>query len=362
MATVKAFTWIASREGSAVVETAVLLIMFALAVSNLAQTSPTFDEQGFITRGLGYVRGENQHMRVGHPLGLNALNAALLRTDESVQLPTSDPAWQLPNFHRPSELFMWEIGNDVAHVMFLARLPTVWLGLLLAALAGRWARQLTKNGRAALLALALVAFDPNILAHMRLAATDFGLTAFAFLAGYGLWLFWQRPSWSRALFAGITFGLLQNTKFTAGLFVPLFALVIIAVFGFRISDFGFRRTSSEIRNLLMLAVAYVLVAPFTLWATYGFQVGALPVDLPTLPQLGGLTLPLSHHLEQLLDIGGRLQKSTPAFLAGNYSDSGWWYYFPGGLPAQNPLAYAAAARLGHCTIFTIDDLRFTIDD
>jgi hypothetical protein len=270
-------------------KTAVLLLFFTLALTSLGSLGPTFDEQGFLVRGLGYLRGENQHMRVGHPLGLNALNAALLAGDPSVRLPTDDPSWQQNSFHRPAELFLWEIGNDVARTMFLARLPTIWLGLLLAALAGRWAWQLTRKRWAALLALGLVALDPNILAHTRLTTTDLGLTFFAFLAGYGLWWFWQRPSWSRALFAGIAFGLLQNTKFTAGLFVPLFALIIVANFGFRISDLGLRNTlrnpKSEIRNLLMLIVAYVLIAPLTLWAAYGFQVGTLPDSLPTLSQL-----------------------------------------------------------------------------
>ena len=311
-----------------------LLLMFTLAVTSLQTLGPTFDEQGFLVRGLGYLRGENQHMRVGHPLGLNALNAALLVGDPAVRLPTDDPSWQQNSFHRPAELFLWEIGNDVARTMFLARLPTIWLGLLLAALAGRWAWQLTRKRWAALLVLGLVAFDPNILAHTRLTTTDLGLTFFAFLAGYGLWWFWQRPSWSRALFAGIAFGLLQNTKFTAGLFVPLFALIILATCGLRIAECGVRNT---VRNLLMLVVAYVFVAPLTLWAAYGFQVGTLPDNLPTLPQLGGLTLPLSHHLEQLLDIGGRLQKSTPAFLLGSYSDSGWWYYFPVAFLLKTPL-------------------------
>jgi hypothetical protein len=113
--------------------TAVFLFMFAFSAASLTSNSPTFDEQGFITCGLGYLRGENRHMRVGHPLGLNALNAALLVGDETIRLPVDDPSWQKPNFHRPSELFMWEMGNDVARVTFLARLPTVWLGLLLAA-------------------------------------------------------------------------------------------------------------------------------------------------------------------------------------------------------------------------------------
>lgn len=319
-------------------ETAVFLILFTLSITSLRHLSPTFDEQGFITRGLGYLRGENSRMRVGHPLGLNALSAALLVADDSVQLPLDDPSWNLPNFHRPSELFMWEIGNDVKYVIFLARLPTIWLGLLLTAVIGRWTWEITRKRWAVWLALGLAAFDPNLLAHMRLATTDFGLTAFAFLAGFMLWRFWQRPSWRRAIWAGVAFGLLQNTKFTAGLFVPLFAAVILLYAAYwlrsRPKDLPWLSRQSPI---LMLVVAYPVAAFLALWAAYGFQVGTLPDNLPILPQLAGQTLPLSHHLEQLLDIGGRLQKSTPAFLAGGYSDSGWWFYFPVAFLLKTPL-------------------------
>ncbi|MCB8976423.1 MAG: phospholipid carrier-dependent glycosyltransferase [Ardenticatenaceae bacterium] len=277
-------------------------------------------------------------MRVGHPLGLNALNASLLVTDETVHLPVDDPSWELTNFHRPSELFLWEIGNDVGHVMFLARLPTVWLGLFLVAIVGRWAFELTRNQFAAFVAILLVGLDPNLLANGRLATTDFGLATFAFLAGFLLWRFGKRPSWSRAVWAGIGFGLLQNTKFTAGLFVPLFALVLLL---FVVNWYQQSSPKPPILSwnspLVMLLVAYPLAAFLTLWAAYGFQIGTLPDNLPTLPQLSGLTLPLSHHLEQLLDIGGRLQKSTPAFLAGSYSDSGWWYYFPVTFLLKTPL-------------------------
>ena len=154
--------------------------MFALSVSSMKGDAPTFDEQGFLVRGLAYLRGEanggNRHMRVGHPLGLNALNAALLVNDPTVRLPSDDPSWQATSFHRPAELFLWEIGNDVAHVMFLARLPTIWLGLLLAAVGGRWAAEMTRQRRnegmgraspavAGIVTLLLLAFDPNIMAH-----------------------------------------------------------------------------------------------------------------------------------------------------------------------------------------------------
>ena len=324
----------------------ILLLMFGLAVHSLMQKSPTFDEQGYITRGLGYLRGENRHMRIGHPLGLNALNAIFLVGDESVRLPTDDPSWQGTSFHRPSELFLWEIGNDVAHIMFLARLPTVFLGLLLAALAGRWAREIGgKRPAVGLFALLLLALDPNILAHTRLTTTDLGLAAAALLAGYLLWRYFQEPSWRRAVLAGVGFGLLQNTKFTAGLFVPLFALVI--VIGFLV----YLRSQTDQHHSLItnhysllarrvalpLVVAFPLAAFLTLWAAYGFDIGTLPQSLPTFSQLGGRTLPLAHHLEQLLDIGGRLQVSTPAFLLGSYSDSGWWYYFPVTFLVKTPL-------------------------
>jgi hypothetical protein len=46
---------------------------------------------------------------------------------------------------------------------------------------------------------------------------------------------------------------------------------------------------------------------------------------------------LSHHIEQLLDLGGRLQKVTPSFLLGDYSDNGWWYYFPVAFIFKTPL-------------------------
>lgn len=323
-------------------KTAVILLMFALAFTSIQNKSPTFDEQGYITRGVGYLRGENRHMRIGHPLGLNALNGIFLAFDQQVDLPIDDPSWQETSFHRPSELFMWEIGNDVRRVMLLGRLPTIFLGLLLAALTGRWAWRLTGSYISGLLALTLVAFDPNILAHMRLTTTDFGFAVAALLAGFTLWRFWQKPSWASAILAGVAFGLLQSTKFTAGLFALLFILMTLAaLFAYRkdIDDSDAQQESQGIswRPLLYLLFGFPLAAFITLWATYGFQIGILPDDLPTFPQLGGLTLPLSHHVEQLLDLGGRIQKATPSFLLGDYSDDGWWYYFPVALIFKTPL-------------------------
>lgn len=321
-------------------QTAVLLTLFALSLLSVRHKTATFDEQSYITRGLAYLRGENRHMRVGHPLGLNALNALLLVDDETVRLPADDPSWSLPSFHRPSELFMWEIGNDATRIIWLGRVPTMWLLMLLVSAVARWTYELTQNRKAAVLAMALVAFDPNLLAHGRLATTDLGLALGALLAGWLLWRYWKRPSFKAIALAAVGFAILQNTKFTAGLFVPLFAFVILVglIYQRNIVKSQTRRLSpSPFRPLLVQLALFPIVAFFVLWSMYGFQIGTMPDSLPTLPQLGGYTLPLAHHLEQLLDIGGRLTKSTPAYLLGHYSDSGWWYYFPVAFALKTPL-------------------------
>lgn len=328
--------------------------MFGLAVASMKGDSPTFDEQGFLVRGLAYLRGEanggNRHIRVGHPLGLNALNAALLVSDASVRLPSDDPSWQGTSFHRPAELFLWEIGNDVEHIMFLARVPTLWLGLLLAAIGARWAAEMaagwgkdqrTRQNRAAfagLVTLTLLAFDPNILAHMRFVTTDLGLAAAAALAGYTLWRFVRAPSWATAATAGAGLGLLLNTKFTALLFLPLFGIIILlgAVRIWRQSP-DERSARSGAAYLGGAFVVYPLIAFIVLWLGYGLQTGPIRAPLPIAGQLGGVPIPLSDYLDQLLDIGNRLEVSTPSFLLGQYSDSGWWYYFPVAFLLKTPL-------------------------
>ena len=351
------------------VKTAILLAMFGLALTSMRAESPTFDEQGFLVRGLAYLRGEerggHRGLRVGHPLGLNALNASLLVNDPTVVLPSADPSWRETSFHRPAELFLWEIGNDVEHIMFLARLPTLWLGLLMAAIAGRWAAEIVhlrnrdaNRSRATvfagLIGLVLLAFDPNVLAHMRLVTTDLGLAAAATIAGFALWHYFQRPSIARAAVGGIGLGLLLNTKFTALLFLPLFGLVALlgVVLSRRNRSFGTRALPISLAWKSLMV--YVVLGFLALWIGNGVQTGQLSSSLPFVGSLGGADVPLSDYLDQLLDIGNRLEVSTPSFLLGRYSDSGWWFYFPVAFLAKTPLP--TLLLLASALIFSLREL------
>lgn len=314
-------------------QTAALLLLYGLAVHSLIDKSPTFDEQSYIMRGLGCLRGAGCHMRVGHPLGLNALTASLLVFDESVNLPTDDPSWALGDFHRPAELFLWEIGNDVETIMLRARMPTVWLTMLLVAVAGRWLREATCWRLVAICGVLLLALDPNLLANGRLTTTDLGVTAGGLLASYGLWRFVRWPTWANSLFFGVTLGLLANTKYTAGLFVPFFALVLLS--GFLMQWRVSRRV--PVRYALTLLMGTPLAAFVTLWAAYGFDISVVPESVPSMRFLAGRTLPLGQFLTQLAEINDRAGRATPAYLLGNYSDTGWWGYFPVAFALKTPL-------------------------
>ena len=110
--------------------------------------------------------------------------------------------------------------------LFLARLPSLLLGLLLGVLVWRWARELFGD-RAGALALFLYTFCPNVNAHSHLVTTDIGTTLAMFAATYAFWRYTTQPSRGRLLIAAAAFGLAQLTKVTALFLGPIFVLILL---------------------------------------------------------------------------------------------------------------------------------------
>jgi hypothetical protein len=323
-----------------------LCLMFALQVTSVRLKSPTYDEPGHITRGYAYVALGDTHIRVGTPVLLNALDALPLLALSELRLPVDNPSWQGTNFHPISEQFMWEVNDNADQITFLARVPTMLIALLLATFCYRWARDLY-GPWGGLLSLALCALDPNLLAHGRLATTDLGVTAFSFIALYWLWRLLRRPSWGSLLAAGAAFGLAQASKFSALLLGPICALLFLVrllrpepfVFPVTLRRFlvGDRERQPWPRRLAGLIVTGLLllaVAGLVLWGVYRFELR--PVE--------GLTawpVPAATHVEQLLDISGRLQgegeRAVTAFLMGDLYTGGRLAYFPVVLALKTPI-------------------------
>ena len=110
-------------------------------------------------------------------------------------------------------------------VVYAARVPIMLLSLLLGAVVFRWASDLA-GPWAGLMALGLYTFDPNIVAHSSVAATDLGAAAFITFASYAFWRALRRPTRAqRDVWAGVTLGLAQAAKISALMLVPLFIVL-----------------------------------------------------------------------------------------------------------------------------------------
>jgi hypothetical protein len=321
-------------------------ILFSLQVMSARLKSPTYDEQGYIARGYAYVKLGDLHIRIGTPILLNALSALPLLSMRDVRLPTDAPSWQGTDFHPIGTRFMWHVNDNAEQILFMARVPTMMLALLLAVFVYRWARDLF-GPWGGLLALVLCVFDPNLIAHGRLATTDLGATALLFIATYWAWRLLRRPTWGHLVATGFFFGLAQASKFSALLFGPIFALLFLwrafAPQSFVLPvlphllvayDGARQRWWSKLVGLAVAGAIVVLIASLTLWAVYGFEFG--PLD--------GITswpVPAPSHFEQLFDISGRLAgedgRRAQGFLMGELYDGGRWTYFPVAVVLKTPL-------------------------
>jgi hypothetical protein len=320
----------------------IMLLFFYLALSSLHDDSPTMDEQNHVARGLAFLRTGDPRLSLEHPPLVNSLSALPLLTMPEIRLPVDDVSWtQREGWYRFAELLFWEYNHDVTRMIFLARLPIVFLTLGLALVGYRFANELW--GRpAGLFAFPLMLLDPNILAHGRYSTTDLGATAMLLLATWLLWRAWRCPSWCarRIVAAGIGLGLAFGSKLSALVFVPVFVLLaFLPLYEMGAHFPGWRRVAQ-----LLLAG---LVSLPVLWLIFGLQWGPLTFASPAqnggglaalLAPLQGTPAPMPTFwagIEQILLVSG---SSRPSFLLGQTSTGGFPAYFLVAFLVKTPLA------------------------
>jgi len=334
---------------------AALLLFFFLAVNSLVGDSPTMDEQNHIARGLAFLRTGDPRLSLEHPPLINALSALPLLTMPELRLPTDHASWERrEGWYEFADLFLWQYNHDVGRIVFLARLPVVFLLMGLALTGYRYARALW-GAAAGLPALCLLLFEPNLLAHGRYATTDMGGTLFTFLATALLWRLWQEPerwNWRRWAWAALAVGLAVGSKMTALGFVPIWVVLALLPL-YPVGGRG--RVWPAGRRLAQLAAAG-LVALVVLWAIYGFQWGNFLFISPALQPLNTAAGPMPTFwagVEQIARLGGAGRAQS--FLLGRFSDSGFVAYFPVAFAVKTPLVLLAAIPLA--AVWLLGDAR-----
>lgn len=325
--------WARDRLWLRVLVVAGLLLFFVLAADTARQKSPTNDEPTHLARAIaiwqtGDLRLQYEHTPLSHRMiGLMLLGEPTIPRIEQL------PGWEAGDRPVLAEALFWGSRLDVERVVFLGRLGTIWLALLGGAVALCWTMMAVRDllgrgtrtntdergrlplawlreggGFPVLTVATLFAFSPNFLASAALATTDMAAAVTYLASLFCWWCYWQRPSRSRWLAAGICLGLALAAKLTGALLVPL--LLILALFW---------RTEGGRRPWLIWA-GLLPIAGFVVWAIYGFEWGIFP----------GTTLPIfaSTYWQSWLDVLRHVDGGHLAYFLGDVSSAGWWLYFP----------------------------------
>lgn len=205
---------------------AVLLLFAVQSYTVIPRESATFDEQYHLTAGYTYLRTGDFRLASNHPPLMGMLGGLGLLSKQDVSLALDDPAWDVGDRYRFSDVFLWESNDRAQEFLVAARRMMLLVGLLLLVALFFATREMI-GVWGGWLALLLALFDPNFLFHTRLVTTDLGVTLFLFVA---VWLFWRwlaKGSRASLALAGVAAGLAMAAKYT-GLFVwPLLGVTLL---------------------------------------------------------------------------------------------------------------------------------------
>ncbi len=301
------------------VAVALIWLFFVQAAGNLAAQSPVVDEPSHIARAMAYWRTGDLRLQLGHPPLVHALAGLPLLLEPTVPDVSSLPGWQAP-FDRETlnSHALWDPGRASDRIVFLTRWVMLMLAVLLGALVFRWAGE-RWGMRAALVALFLFTFDPNLLAHSVVLTTDVAVTFFILWAMYSFDRWAQRPSRRRLILSGVTLGLAITAKFSAVILLPVLGLLALYT--------GWRER--QMASKLMALAVIIVIGAAVVWAVYRFETG--PLDSPA------ITVPAPSLWNGLLRVKERDAEGRVAFLMGKMSPKGWWYYFPVAFAVKTPL-------------------------
>jgi 4-amino-4-deoxy-L-arabinose transferase-like glycosyltransferase len=295
-----------------------LLILFGLLVTTLPVTSPTADEPMYMVRGYAFVsRGQDRMAGCSpcSPVLSSALSGAALWLEPHLKPlpPVADAIWSDDGGTGIFEYFVWSPGAPTSRIIFLTRLPIIFITVLLGALIFRWAVQ--RSGRVgALGALAFYVFCPNILAHGRLVTADVVTAATFTLSAYAFDRALQTSRRSWRMFSGVALGLALASKVSA------VALPVAFVIWALIVLWPQRHDRSAWRGACVTWLTTIAVGGVALWGLYRFSIG--PIDP------GGPIVPAPAYWADWQAVMRNQTAPLPAYLFGDMTTQGWWYYYP----------------------------------
>jgi 4-amino-4-deoxy-L-arabinose transferase-like glycosyltransferase len=317
-----------------------LLVLEGQLLYSVRRESLTWDEGDHIFAGYMSLKHHDFGLNPEHP-PLVKMVAALPLQNMTLREP------QLQNRYFKTEAYLsggdFIFQNDFETIIFRARMAASIFALMVALLAFLSAREMFGTG-AGFLALLLIVFEPNLLAHGALVTTDTGAACGLLASIYAFYRYVKSPSWGRVAVLGLAAGIFFITKHSAVLLPAMLILLAITEL-LRRRQVG---DESRLRQALRLAGVLVITAVIAvgiMWTGYGFRYSARPagqqINPPLESTLGTLSpvegkavtvmarwklLPESW-LYGLADVRS-VANTWPSYIFGKVYAHGVWFYFP----------------------------------
>lgn len=298
-----------------------MVVMGALQFGSAMKESATYDEAVHLSAGYRYWRTGNFILNSEHPPLQKLLSALPLL---ALRPPMPDDPKLLIDQSDYARVFLYNGPFPADRLLMLGRLPTMVMSLLLLASVA-WAARHFFGAAAGVCAVWLCALDPNLIAHGRYVTTDLISALFFFLTVVAWVRYLQTPSAVRALWTALALGAALSAKFSM-LILPGLLAGMLALHWLMVRD-GWRAAAKRFGTLIgVLTLGSLLLA-----ASYGpeswrvFRGRKIEVE-PTV--INGVTMPRSNYLTGLLTVMEHNRTGHAAYLFGEVSLNGWWYYFP----------------------------------
>ena len=341
---------------------AVCLLLLVISLQlffSVRRESQTWDEANHIFTGYRTWTDGDYGLNPEHPPLVKLLATAPLLGSQPHVPALEERFFKEDAFLRGKE-FLYR--NDADRILARTRTAAAVLTLLTALVVFFAAREMF-GSCAAFVALTLVAFDPNFLAHGALVTTDVGLACFMFLSIYMFYRFVKFPSAERLVMAGAAAGLALAVKHTGVLVLPM--LFLLALCEIIRHNFGRTRREDTGRHALKILGSLVLITLIgwvVLWSFYRFRYDARPGGLQLNPPLAEYVKGLKPHEAWPVSTMARLRLLPESYLYGlvdvrltaNYYTSyllgnvyahGVWFYFPVAFLIKSTLGVLALCLL-----------------
>ena len=334
-----------SRRVVVLVGVAALLAVLLLQLGFSANAnSITWDEDDHTFAGYKMWKTADYGLNPEHP-PLVKLVAVLPILNLPLAVPTpGNGNFKIEAYFGGKDLFF---KNNPDQILFRVRMAAAIFTVVLCILVFLAGSEMFSTV-AGFIALALLVFDPNLLAHGALVTTDAGITCCMFATVYAFYRYCKAPSLGRLLLVGLAMGCALGAKHTGILMFPM--LVLLAACDLLLARFS-EEASHETRRHHAIRLAGALAIIFVigvavLWSFYGFRYKARPGTLEMNPTLSevvsqisrpreahGVALLAKYHilpesyLMGLADVRN-MSDYYQSYVLGKDYPHGQWFYFP----------------------------------